>query len=227
MKLSQDEMSRIVEQEKIIVILRGLNAEQLLPTVEALEKGGIRMVEVTFDQSRKIPDDVTAGNIRMLAERFDGRIHIGAGTVMTVKQVELAHSAGAEYTISPDTFRDVIVRTKELGMLSIPGALTPTEAAMAHRYGADFVKLFPNSEFSVSYLKALAAPLSHIRFLSVGGINETNIAEYLAAGAKGVGVATNIVDKQAIAEHNYERITQLARIFTRAAGTKSSNTGSI
>lgn len=215
MKFTQEEMIRIVEKEKIIVILRGLQAEQLFRTVEAMEKGGIRLVEVTFDQSGTISDETTAANIRMLSERFAGRVHVGAGTVMTVKQVEMAHEAGAEYIISPDSFRDVIVRTKELGMLSMPGAFTPTEAAMAHRWGADFVKLFPNSEVKISYFKALSVPLSHIRFLSVGGVSAENLAEYLAAGARGVGVATNIVDKKAIAAGDYEKITRLAEAYTR------------
>ena len=219
--MTNEKLIQEVEKSKIIVIMRGLTTEQLVKTAEAMAKGGIRMVEVTFDQSQNIPDEQTAANIRTLVDTFAGRMHIGAGTVMTVEQVELAHAAGAEYIISPDTFKDVIVRTKELGMLSMPGALTPTEAAMAYRYGADFVKLFPNSEFKLSYLKALMAPLSHIRFLSVGGVNENNIAEYLAAGAKGVGIATGIVNKKLIAEGKYDEITELARMYTNAAGIKN------
>jgi 2-dehydro-3-deoxyphosphogluconate aldolase/(4S)-4-hydroxy-2-oxoglutarate aldolase len=82
------------------------------------------------------------------------------------------------------------------------------------RFGADFAKLFPNSEVSVSYLKALAVPLSHIKFLSVGGVNADNMNEYFAAGAKGIGVATAIADKKAIFRGDYEEITRRARLFT-------------
>ena len=99
-------------------------------------------------------------------------------------------------------------------MVSIPGAFTPTEAANAHRFGADFVKLFPNSEVKISYLKALATPLSHIRFLAVGGVNADNLTEYLAAGAKGVGVATGIVNKERIAAGDFEAVTRLAKSYT-------------
>ncbi len=218
MNMTREELIQEVNANKIIVILRGLNRDQLLKTVAAMEKGGIRLVEVTFDQSKKISDEETAANIRAIAETFAGRMHVGAGTVMTVEQVELAHAAGAEYIISPDCYQPVIERTRELGMLSMPGAFTPTEAAMAHRRGADYVKLFPNSEVKLSYLKVLIAPLSHIRFLAVGGVNENNIAEYLAAGACGVGIATGIVNKQMIAAENYDGITELARTYTRAAG---------
>ena len=203
-----------IEEHKIIVILRGLNTEQLVRTVEAMEKGGIRLVEVTFDQSGKISDEQTAANIRTLAETFAGRIRVGAGTVMSAKQVEMAYEAGAEFIISPDTYEEVIRRTRELGIVSLPGAFTPTEAANAHRYGADFVKLFPNSEVGISYLKAIMAPLSHIRFLAVGGVNEKNMMEYLNAGAKGIGVATGIVNKKHIADENYEAVTELALAYT-------------
>ena len=203
-----------IEEHKIIVILRGLNTEQLVRTVEAMEKGGIRLVEVTFDQSGKISDEQTAANIRTLAETFAGRIRVGAGTVMSAKQVEMAYEAGAEFIISPDTYEEVIRRTRELGIVSLPGAFTPTEAANAHRYGADFVKLFPNSEVGISYLKAIMAPPSHIRFLAVGGVNEKNMMEYLNAGAKGIGVATGIVNKKHIADENYEAVTELALAYT-------------
>lgn len=212
--LNREEIIKDVEKNKIIVILRGFNQEQLINTVEAMEKGGVKLVEVTFDQSGVISDKTTAANIQALKEHFKGRVRIGAGTVMTETQVEYAYRAGAEFIISPDCYENVIKKTKELGMVSIPGVFTPTEAANAHRYGADFVKLFPNSEVNLSYLKALIAPLSHIKFLAVGGVNANNFKDYIAAGAKGVGVATAIADKKAIIAGDYEKITQLAKEFT-------------
>ena len=105
-------------------------------------------------------------------------------------------------------------KTRELGMVSIPGVFTPSEAANAHRFGADFAKLFPNSEVEISYLKALAVPLSHIKFLAVGGVTSENMMDYLNAGAKGVGVATAIADKKAILAGDYEEITRRAKLFT-------------
>ena len=99
-------------------------------------------------------------------------------------------------------------------MVSIPGVCTPTEAANAYRFGADFAKLFPNSEFELSYFKALAVPLSHIKFLAVGGVNPDNMKDYLDAVAKGIGVATAIADKKAIFVGDYEEITRRAILFT-------------
>ena len=99
-------------------------------------------------------------------------------------------------------------------MVSIPGVFTPTDAANAYRYGADFAKLFPNSEVNISYLKSLTVPLSHIKFLAVGGVNADNLKEYFAAGAKGIGVATAIADKKAIFSGDYEEVTRRAKLFT-------------
>ena len=212
--LNRNEIIKDIEENKIIVIMRGFSTEQLIASVDAMEKGGIRLVEVTFDQTGATSDDTTAAYIRTLKKHFEGRVRVGAGTVMTEKQVEMAYNAGAEFIMSPDCYEAVIKRTRELGMVSIPGAFTPTEAANAHRFGADFVKLFPNSEVKVSYLKALVAPLSHIKFLAVGGVNHENMAEYFAAGAKGIGVATAIADKRSIFAGDYEDITRRARLFT-------------
>lgn len=212
--LNRKEIIKDIEENKIIVIMRGFSAEQLMLSVDAMEKGGIRLVEVTFDQTGATSDDLTSQYIRTLKENFKGKVRIGAGTVMTEKQVELAYNAGAEFIISPDCYEAVIKKTRELGMVSIPGAITPTEAANAHRFGADFVKLFPNSEVKISYLKALATPLSHIKFLAVGGVNHENMNDYFAAGAKGIGVATAIADKKAIFSGDYEEITRRAKLFT-------------
>lgn len=212
--LNREEIIKQIETYKIIVILRGFTTDQLIHTVAAMEKGGIKLVEVTFDQSGAVSDEVIAGNIHALKKHFGDCVHIGAGTVMTEEQVELAYKAGAEFIISPDCYEPVIKKTVNLGLVSIPGAFTPSEAANAHRYGADFVKLFPNSEVNLSYIKALTVPLSHIKFLAVGGVNHTNIRDYLKAGVAGVGVATAIANKEAIFSDDYEEITRRAMLFT-------------
>ena len=212
--LNREEIIKDIEKNKIIVIMRGFTEEQLINSVDAMEKGGIRLVEVTFDQTGAVSDEITATNIRALKEHFDGKVRIGAGTVMTEEQVKIAYKAGAEFIISPDCYDGVIKKTRDLGMVSIPGVFTPTDAANAYRYGADFAKLFPNSEVNISYLKALTVPLSHIKFLAVGGVNADNMKEYFAAGAKGIGVATAIADKKAIFSGDYEEVTRRAKLFT-------------
>lgn len=205
-----------IEKEKIVVIVRGVAKEKLIPLCEAMYKGGIRLLELTFDASKKISDSETAENIKMLAENFSGRMFIGAGTVMEESQVELTKNVGGSFIISPNTDKAVIKRTAELEMVSMPGALTPSEIKLAHDYGADFVKLFPADSFGPGYVKAVKAPLSHIKIIAVGGVNVENIEAYLKAGASGFGIGTNIVDKELINNGRYDEITVLARKYVEA-----------
>lgn len=130
-------------EKKIVTIMRGVTGEKALYAADAIAKGGLQFLEVTFDPSGRISQRETLETIAALSKEFGSILHIGAGTVLTVDQVEAAHEAGAGYIISPDTDEKIIHRTKECGMLSLPGALTPTEIKRAHGAGADFVKLFP------------------------------------------------------------------------------------
>lgn len=214
-----DETIRALEAEKLIVIVRGIERNSLIPLAEAMYRGGIRFLEVTFCADGRVSDEETEQNIRLLAEHFRGRMHIGSGTVLNVTQVERTHRAGGEFIISPDTVPDVIRKTKELGMLSIPGALTPTEIQLAHRSGADFVKLFPMTALGTDYVKAVKAPLSHIRLLAVGGINAQNMSDYLKSGIVGFGIGSNIVSKQLVAAGDYEAITELAKTYVTVVKT--------
>ena len=115
------------------------------------------------------------------------------------------------FIISPDCNVDVIRRTRELGMVSMPGVLTPTEIMTAHRAGADYVKLFPVGNLGVSYVKALRAPISHVKLMAVGGVNEGNIADFLAAGVYGVGVGGNLANKKWIEAGEFDKITETAK----------------
>ena len=126
-----------IEKYKIICICRKIYGEELLALARALRSGGIRMMEVTFDQADPECIKKTAEAIAMLHAEFGEEMKIGAGTVLSAAQVDAAKDAGAEYIISPNTCLPVIHRTKELGLVSIPGAMTPTEiiAAYAEKNG--------------------------------------------------------------------------------------------
>ena len=211
--MMKEQLIEVIEREKLIVIVRGVKTEKLIELGEALYDGGVRLMEITFDATGAVSDEMTAEGISLLAKYFAGRMHIGAGTVITEKQVELTWRAGGTFIISPDTNEAVIAKTKELGMISIPGALTPTEAQKAHRAGADFVKLFPAGSLGASYLKAICAPLSHIRFLVVGGIDEKNIPEYRKAGARGFGIGSAIVNAKALEQCDAAQLTALAKKY--------------
>ena len=133
------------------------------------------------------------------------------------KIIAIAREAGAQFIVSPNTDRPIIHAIKALGLLAFPGAMTPTEAQRAYAAGADAVKIFPAGALGPSYLKALASPLSHIPFLAVGGIDDTNIAGFLRAGAIGAGVGGNLVNREWIEREEWGKCTALARAYVAAA----------
>ena len=200
-----------IEEEKIIAIVRGVGPEQCMKVADALYAGGIRLMEVTYDQKNPASFQATADAIAAIAKAYEGRMLVGAGTVTTPELVEMTAKAGGKFIISPDVNVDVIKRTVELDMVSMPGAMTPTEVMTAHWAGADFVKLFPVGNLGVSYVKALRAPISHVKLMAVGGVNEGNIAEFLAAGICGVGVGGNLANKKWIEAGEFDKITETAR----------------
>lgn len=183
-------------------------------------RGGIRLIEITFDQ-RGAPED-TANAIRLVAQNYSGDVCVGAGTVMATAQLAAAIAAGANYIISPNVNLEVIHETKRSGLVSIPGALTPSEIACAHENGADFVKVFPASAMGLEYIKAIRAPVSNIPLLAVGGITEGNIADYMAAGIVGFGIGSNIVKNQWVQQERYEEITRLAGAYLASVRQASS-----
>ena len=205
-----------VKENKIIVIVRGVERDDLLPLATALFEGGIRLLEVTFDAKGVISDAETAQNIELLVKELGDKMFIGAGTVLTKKQVSLTKKAGGSFIISPNVDKSVIKSTKRAGLVSIPGALTPSECQSAVKYGADLVKLFPVTDLGSGYVKAVCAPLSHIKFLAVGGIDQTNISEYLSAGAVGFGIGSNIITKKLIEKGDFEGIENLAKNYVEA-----------
>ncbi len=206
-----EQVKKSIEENKIVVIVRGVEKENLIPLAQAMYDGGIRLLELTFDATGKVSDAETAQNIKMLSEHFEGKMYIGAGTVLSKEQVLLTKENGGKFIISPDANIEVIKYTKELGLVSMPGALTPTEIQAAHRAGADFVKLFPITNMGSGYVKAVAAPLSHIKLIAVGGVDASNMAEFLKAGAVGFGLGSNIVNKKHIKEGNFSAITLEAK----------------
>jgi len=168
---------------KVIAILRGVKPEEMVSVCEALAAEGVLFMEVPLNT----PDALKA--IRLAAEHFrDGRVHIGAGTVLKPEDVDAVAEAGGEYIISPNTNPVVIAQTRKRGLLSIPGFSTPTEAFEAIAAGADILKCFPcDSPERIAVLKSVI-PLP---ILAVGGISVKNRDAYLAT-SDGVGVGIGV-----------------------------------
>lgn len=210
------QIAEIVKKEKIVAILRGVPSEKMEPVIDSLYRGGIRVLEITFNQKSPAKLEETCQAIR-LARKLHPDMHTGSGTTMSVEEVLAAHEAGAEFILAPDVNEQVIRKAVELGMMAVPGAMTPTEIASAHRYGAEIVKLFPAGNFGVSYIKAITAPISHIPLMAVGGVQLDNLREFLDAGMCSVGIGSSLTDKKLIADCRWDALTELAKQYVEAA----------
>lgn len=204
---------KTILESKIIAIIRGVSSEKIIDTVQALKDGGIKCVEVTFNPKDEEMSKDTLKSISMIKEQFGDSIAVGAGTVLTPQNVQDAAKAGAEYMISPNTCEEVIKETKNLSLISIPGALTPSEIVEAYDIGADIVKVFPAATLGLEYIKAITGPISHIPLTAVGGINSENANDFIEAGCVGVSVGGNLVNKKLIEVGDFDGIKKLAQEF--------------
>lgn len=211
------EIVQMMEQEKVIAIVRGIEAEKCMKVADALYAGGIRLMEITFNQKDPASFQTTADCIEAIGKKYEGRMMIGAGTVLTTEQVDLAAKAGGRFIISPDVNVDVIHCTVELDMVSMPGAMSPTEVMVAHQAGANFVKIFPAANLGANYVKAISAPISHVKLMAVGGVNEKNLADFLKVGMAGAGIGGNLANKKWIEAGEYHKITETAKVLVEIA----------
>ncbi len=204
----REETTKILEQVGLIPVLRATSVQTGHALVDAMLAGGVTVVEVTMT----VPNALTL--LRELKQRHGDKLLLGSGTVTDAAQTKATIDAGAEFVVSPSLHLDVIAKTKELGKVSIPGALTPTEVITAWRAGADYVKVFPCSAMGgASYLKSLLAPFPELKLIPTGGVTLQTAAAFLKAGARALGVGTDLVNTAALADGTPETITNTARSY--------------
>ncbi len=199
-----------IKKEKVIAIVRGVTSEDIIETAKALLRGGISNMEITFTHNTPAGINETLESICSVKDFFGDEINLGAGSILSVQEVELASKAGADYMISPNTDPRVITKTKELGRISIPGALTPSEICCAYENGGDMVKLFPAGALGLEYVNALMAPLNHIPVCAVGGIYPENIRGFLKAGVQCFGIGGNLVSIESVRKKDFLELTRTA-----------------
>jgi 2-dehydro-3-deoxyphosphogalactonate aldolase len=172
---------------EIIAILRGVTPTEANGVCEVLIKAGISIIEIPLNS----PDPLVT--IANAAETFIGQAEIGAGTVLSVEDVEGVKAAGGQLIVSPDTNEVVIARTKALGMKSYPGVFTPSDAFKAIRAGATGLKFFPAEVLGPKGIKAMKAVLpKNLPLYAVGGASPDNFREYFDAGCVGFGLGSYI-----------------------------------
>ena len=201
---------QLILQHRVVAILRGCDPAHILPTAEALYKGGIRLLEITLNSR----DALNA--IRETNTRLGDKLLIGAGTVLSADEAEAAIAAGARFILSPSLDLPTIHRTLELGALSIPGAFTATEILTAWRNGAGMVKVFPAS-VGPAYFRDLRGPLPQIPLMPTGGVNLENIRQFQKAGAAAFGIGSALVTPTDDLTPNYlQQLTTTAAAYAEA-----------
>lgn len=197
-------------ESKIVAIIRGANPTDVLKIADALHKGGVKALEITINSPKAL------SVIEKVADEMSDRVLVGAGTVLDAETARAAISAGATFIISPTVDIETIKMTKRYGMVSIPGAYTPTEVLYAYSNGGDIIKVFPASTGAL-YIKDIRGPLPHIPLMPTGGVNLDNIKEYKNAGAVAYGIASALVDtKQEVTELYLQQLTDKARKYIEA-----------
>ena len=202
----KEKIINLLNETKIISIIRAESSEELLNVAKALKEGGIKFIEVTM---------TTPGALKAI-EEFCGEMEdviIGVGSVLDPETARLSILSGAEFIVTPTLNFDVIKMCKRYSKVVIPGAFTPTEIINAWEAGADFVKVFPASVGGPSYIKAIKAPLPQVNLIPVGGVNIDNISDFIKAGASAVAVGSQLVKKEFLKKKNFEAIKNLAKEF--------------
>ena len=206
----QETTQETLERVGLIPVLRAKSVAQGRAVVDAMIAGGVTVVEVTMT----VPGAVHL--LKELKKEYGAKLLLGSGTVTTAEQASETIDAGAEFVVSPSLHPQVIATTKRLGKISIPGALTPTEGITAWDAGADYVKIFPCSAVGgAGYLKALLAPFPHLKLIPTGGVTLQTAESFLKAGARALGIGSDLVNLDAVDQGHPETITESARAYLK------------
>ena len=177
-----------IRNRGVVAVIRGATPESIISIGNALKDGGVTALEITMETPR------AASVIEAAAVYFGDEVLVGAGTVLDPETARMAILSGAKFIFSPTVRKETITMAKRYGVISVPGAFTPTEILTAYEYGADLIKVFPADAFGPSYLKNIAGPLPHIPLMPTGGVDLHNTADYMKAGAVAVGVGSTLVN---------------------------------
>ena len=206
----------LIEQGRVIAILRGDFGGREHEMVAAMIEGGLTAVEVTLNSPNALD------KIARLAASFGEQCAVGAGTVLHTQEVHQVADAGGTFIVSPNCDARVIATTKQLGLCSFPGVFTPTEIVAAMQAGADAVKVFPATTLGPGYIKAVRAPLNDARLVPTGGVTPEMAQEYRRAGAWAVGVGSELLGKEILADTSFITLRERTAAFVAAMTPESS-----
>ena len=202
----------LLKQHRVIAVIRTESVAAGLAMAEAAAKGGIRLIEVTWNSTQP------AALVETLCAELPHCL-IGCGTVLSRAQIKDAIAAGAQYGFMPHVDADLIGYTRDQNWPIHPGALTPTEMMTAWNAGASGVKVFPVASMGgCEYIRSLQGPLSHIPLIPTGGVTLENAKEFLEAGAIAVGLSGELFPQSAVAQQNWGEIAARAQRLMQSLG---------
>lgn len=196
-------------KRKAVAVLRIKEPEKLKKVIEALADGGITIAEITMT----VPNAIQL--IEKMSNELDKNIIVGVGSVLNKQVAEDAIKAGAKYVVSPIFKKEIIETAHKYDIPAMPGCFTPTEIQTAYESDADIIKVFPADVLGMSFFKGILAPMPHLKLMPTGGVTLTNAGEWLKAGACAVGIGSALLDKEAIQNEKYERLTENAKIVMK------------
>ncbi len=208
---SRDEIISLLTNPGVIAVIRTDETEKILPACEALVSGGVRALEITMTTRNAL------SAIREVSLRFGREAVTGAGTVLNVGMCRAVIDAGAEFVVTPVMKPEIVPVAHASNRPIMLGAYTPTEAQLAHEAGADFVKIFPAEGLGPGYIKAILAPLPHLKIVPTGGVDLQAVADFFTAGCVAVGIGSALVSSAILRDKNWPALTQRAREFVSEA----------
>jgi 2-dehydro-3-deoxyphosphogluconate aldolase/(4S)-4-hydroxy-2-oxoglutarate aldolase len=212
-KMSKIEMLEKVKELGLLAVIRGPSAELTVKMVQALVDGGVLGIEITY--STPNAEEV----VRTLSKMYGNRIVLGMGTLTKPEQTLSAKEAGANYLVSPVCEPNLVSSMVNSGLLTMAGALTPTEVLQAYNLGSDVIKIFPGSLGGPAYVKALKGPFPYIPMMPTGGVSAGNVAEWFATGVVAVGAGSELCPPQLAKEGKFDEISRRAAEFVQVVKT--------
>jgi 2-dehydro-3-deoxyphosphogluconate aldolase/(4S)-4-hydroxy-2-oxoglutarate aldolase len=207
--MNKVEVRSRIEEIGIIPAVRVMTAEHAHFAVEAVNRAGIPIAEVTMT----VPDAISV--ISRLAKSLPEMV-VGAGTVLDTDTAQRCLDVGAKFLTSPGLVMEVLEFAVKNDVVVFPGALTPTEVITAWKAGADFVKIFPCAQVGGPlYIRALKVPLPQVPLIASGGVNQTTAANFIRAGATALGIGGELIPPEALLRRQEQQIQELARRFLK------------
>ncbi|MFQ5570816.1 MAG: bifunctional 4-hydroxy-2-oxoglutarate aldolase/2-dehydro-3-deoxy-phosphogluconate aldolase [Rhodothermales bacterium] len=208
--MSRSQITQRFVEAGAAAVIRMSDPARLLKAAEAVLEGGVSVLEVTMTTPNAL------GMLDALVQAFGDRALIGVGSVLDAGAARRAIDAGARFVVSPVLKEEVIAATHRHDLPVMPGTFSPTEVQRAHDLGADIIKVFPAHVLGMAYIRAVLAPLPHLKLMPTGGVTLANAGDWLRAGACAVGVGSALFDRRAIAEARYAVLTDRARRLCRS-----------